>query len=81
MNESSVFECAKRCSVTSGCKSINYKKEGAENNCYLNKKNRREAGEAAVQVNSNFVHYDMDYHFQRSQKAEFGTTNINLVSV
>lgn len=82
VQESSLFACVKRCAaVTSGCKSINYKKQGAGNNCYLNKKNRREAGEAAVETDNNYVHYDIDYHIQRSEKPEFGTTNINMVSV
>ncbi|XP_078355675.1 uncharacterized protein LOC144640382 [Oculina patagonica] len=78
VSEGSVFACVKRCAETSGCKSINYKKQGAGNNCYLNKKNRREAGEAAVETNNNFVHYDIDYHTQRSEEPEYGTTNIDM---
>ncbi|XP_078362764.1 uncharacterized protein LOC144646924 isoform X4 [Oculina patagonica] len=78
VSEGSVFACVKRCAETSGCKSINYKKQGAGNNCHLNKKNRREAGEAAVETNDNFVHYTIDYHTQRSEEPEFGTTNIDM---
>ena len=78
--ESSVFACVKRCVSASDCKSINYKKQGGGNNCFLNKKNRKEAGEAAIEVNQNFVYYNIDYHTQRSEEPEFGTSNINMVS-
>lgn len=70
----------KRCVATSDCKSINYKKQGEGNNCFLNKKNRKEAGEAAIEANENFVYYNIDYHTQRSEEPEFGTANINMVS-
>lgn len=66
--------------ATSDCKSINYKKKGEGNNCFLNKKNRKEAGEAAIEANENFVYYNIDYHTQRSEEPEFGTANINMVS-
>ena len=64
----------------SDCKSINYKKQGGGNNCFLNKKNRKEAGEEAIQANEDFVYYNIDYHTQRSEEPEFGTANANMVS-
>lgn len=64
----------------SDCKSINYKKQGNGNNCFLNKKNRKEAGEAAIEANEDFVYYNIDYHTQRSEKPEFGISNIDMVS-
>lgn len=64
----------------SDCKSINYKKQGGGNNCFLNRKNRKEAGEAAIEANQDFVYYNIDYHTQRSEEPEFGTSNINMVS-
>ena len=64
----------------SDCKSINYKKQGGGNNCFLNKKNRKEAGEEAIQANEDFVYYNIDYHTQRSEEPEFGTANVNMVS-
>ena len=78
--ESSVFACVKRCVSAGDCKSINYKKQGIGNNCFLNKKNRKEAGEAAIEVNQDFVYYNIDYYTQRSEEPEFGTSNINMVS-
>lgn len=79
--ESSIFACVQRCVAKSGCKSINYKRQGGGgHNCFLNKKNRREAGEAAIETDKNFVHYDIDYHVQRSEEPEFGTADINVVS-
>jgi len=62
------------------CKSINYKKQGSGNNCFLNKKNRKEAGEAAIEANQDFVYYNIDYYTQRSEEPEFGTSDINMVS-
>ena len=64
----------------SDCKSINYKKQGGGDNCFLNKKNRKEAGETAIEANQDFVYYNIDYHAQRSEEPEFGTSNINMVS-
>lgn len=78
--ESSVFACVKRCVSASDCKSINYKTQGSGNNCFLNKKSRKEAGEAAIEANQDFVYYNIDYHTQRSEEPEFGTSNINMVS-
>lgn len=78
--ESSVFACVKRCVSASDCKSINYKKQGNGNNCFLNKKNRIEAGEAAIEANEDFVYYNIDYHTQRSEKPEYGISNIDMVS-
>ncbi|PFX25638.1 Protocadherin Fat 3 [Stylophora pistillata] len=72
---SSVFECVTRCLSTFDCKSINYKKSSSEDNCFLNKMNRREAGEAAIKTDKEFEHYDLSYHIQRSEEAEFGTTD------
>ena len=78
--ESSVFACVKRCVSASDCKSINYKTQGSGNNCFLNKKSRKEAGETAIEANQDFVYYNIDYHTQRSEEPEFGTSNINMVS-
>lgn len=46
----------------------------------MNKLNQREAGEAAVKINKEFVHYDLSYHIQRSEETEFGTTNVVSVN-
>jgi len=77
--EESVFDCVHRCVNTPNCKSINYRRKGSGNNCYLNKKNRREESEEAMITDDNFIHYDVDYHTQRSEEPEFGTTNIHMV--
>ena len=75
-----MFNCVQRCVETLNCKSINYRRRGVGNNCFLNSKNRREAGEAAMTHNDNFIHYDIDYHTQTSEEAEFGPAGINMVS-
>jgi len=79
--EESVFDCVHRCVNTPNCKSINYRRKGSGNNCYLNKKNRREESEEAMITDDNFIHYDVDYHTQRSEEPEFGTTNIHMPTV
>ena len=33
-----------------------------------------------MRTDKSFIHYDLDYHTQRSEEPEFGTADINMVS-
>ena len=75
VEEKSAFDCVMRCVKTSGCRTIDYKRRG--NDCFLNSKSRREVG----LINSDdYVHYDVIYHTQKSEEADFGPFEIDMVS-
>lgn len=75
VEEKSAFDCVMRCVKTSGCRTIDYKRRG--NDCFLNSKSRREVG----LINSDdYIHYDVVYHTQKSEKADFGPVDIDMVS-
>ena len=54
--EKSAFDCVMRCVKTSGCRTIDYKRRGNRDNCFLNSNSRREVG---LTTNDDYIHYDI----------------------
>lgn len=77
VEENSAFYCVMRCVKTSGCRTIDYKRRGDGDNCFLNSKSRREVG---LITNDDYIHYDVVYQTQKSEEADFGPVDINMVS-
>ena len=77
VEEKSAFDCVMRCVKTSGCRTIDYKRRGNRDNCFLNSNSRREVG---LITNDDYIHYDVVYHTQKSEEADFGPVDSVMVS-
>ena len=77
VEEKSAFDCVMRCVKTSGCRTIDYKRGGNRDNCFLNSNSRREVG---LITNDDYIHYDVVYHTQNSEEADFGPVDNVMVS-
>ena len=77
VEEKSAFDCVMRCVKTSGCRTIDYKRRGNRDNCFLNSNSRREVG---LITNDDYIHYDVVYHTQNSEEADFGPVDNVMVS-
>lgn len=77
VEEKSAFDCVMRCVKTSGCRTIDYKRRGNGDNCFLNSNSRREVG---LITNDDYIHYDVVYHTQKSEEADFGPVDSVMVS-